>query len=202
MKIEVTAETRAKIEDVVKQRYAAAAQSPEGRFRFPIGKAGLRGLGYDERILSTLPDEILASFCGVGQPFVLDRIEQGESILDIGCGAGIDTMIAAIMVGPQGQATGIDLVPEMVQRAWQNLKMTSLKNVHFEVGSGENLPFPNESFNRVISNGAFNLIPDKAKALQEAFRVLKHTGKFMIADQVLSEGILSSAADIVETWAT
>ena len=133
-------------------------------------------MGYDQSILRILPDEVLAFYCGVGQPFILDQIKPGESVLDVGCGTGVDTIIAAIMVGPQGKTVGIDFVPEMVQRAKQNLQITQLHNVSFELGSGENLPFASESFDCVISNGAYNLIPDKTKALQEAFRVLKRAG--------------------------
>jgi len=105
------------------------------------------------------------------------------------------------MVGPQGKTIGLDFVPEMVQRAKQNLQITKLQNVSFELGSGEELPFANESFDCVISNGAYNLIPDKAKALQEALRVLKSAGKLMIADQVLSGGFPSSPMEMVAMWA-
>ncbi len=201
MKNGFTDDDRKKIEDGIRQRYAKAARSPEGHFRYPTGKAGLEALGYDRSILRILPDEVLASYCGVGQPFILDQIKPGESVLDIGCGAGVDTIIAAIIVGPQGKTVGIDFVPEMVQRAKQNLQFTQLQNVSFELGSGENLPFASEDFDCVISNGAYNLIPDKAKALQEAFRVLKRAGRFMIADQVLSGGLPSSPMEMVETWA-
>jgi len=201
MKNGFTDEDRKKIGEGIRQRYAKAALSPEGHFRYPTGKAGLESLGYDRSVLKILPDEVLASYCGVGQPFILDRIKLGESVLDIGCGAGVDTIIAAIMVGPQGKITGIDFVPEMVQRAKQNLQLTQLQNVSFELGSGENLAFANESFDCVISNGAYNLIPDKAKALQEAFRVLKRAGRFMIADQVLTGGLPSCPTEMVETWA-
>ncbi|SPJ15895.1 Methyltransferase type 11 [Syntrophobacter sp. SbD2] len=201
MKNGFTDEDRKKIEDGIRQRYAKAAQSPKGHFRYPTGKAGLEALGYDRSILRILPDEVLASYCGVGQPFILDQINPGESVLDVGCGAGVDTIIAGIMVGPQGKTVGIDLVPEMVQRAKQNLQITQLHNVSFELGSGENLPFASEGFDCVISNGAYNLIPDKAKALQEAFRVLKHAGRFMIADQVLSGGLPSNPMEMVKTWA-
>ncbi len=201
MKSGFTDDDRKKIEDGIRQRYARAAQSPEGHFRYPTGKAGLEALGYDQSILRILPDEVLASYCGVGQPFILDQIKPGESVLDIGCGAGVDTIIAAIMVGPQGKTIGIDFVPEMVQRARQNLQITQLRNVCFELGSGEALPFASESFDCVISNGAYNLIPDKAKALQEAFRVLKRAGRLMIADQVLSGGLPSNPMEMVETWA-
>ncbi len=201
MKNGFTDEDRKKIGEGIRQRYAKAAQSPEGHFRFPTGKAGLEALGYDQDVLRILPDEVLASYCGVGQPFILDKIKPGESVLDIGCGAGVDTLIAAITVGPQGKTTGIDFVPEMVQRAKRNLQITQLQNVTFVLGSGENLPFPNESFDCVISNGAYNLIPDKSKALREAFRVLKRAGRFMIADEVLSGGLPSSPMEMVETWA-
>jgi SAM-dependent methyltransferase len=201
MKNGFTDEERKKIEDGVRQRYAKAAQSPQGHFRFPTGKEGLEALGYDQSILRILPDEVLASYCGVGQPFILDQIKPGESVLDIGCGAGVDTIIAAIMVGPRGKAIGIDFVPEMVQRAKQNLQITQFQNVSFGLGSGEDLPFASESFDCVISNAAYNLIPDKTIALQEAFRVLKRAGRFMIADQVLSGGLPSSPMAMVETWA-
>ena len=201
MKNGFTDEDRKKIGEGIRQRYAKAAQSPEGHFRFPTGKAGLEALGYDRSVLRILPDQVLASYCGVGQPFILDQVKPGESVLDIGCGAGVDTIIAAIMVGPQGKTVGIDLVPDMVKRAKQNLQLTRLQNVSFELASGEALPFASERFDCVISNGAFNLIPDKAKALQEAFRVLKRGGKFMVADQVLKEGLPFCPAAMVETWA-
>ncbi len=201
MKNGFTDEDRKKIGEGIRQRYAKAAQSPEGHFHYPTGKAGLEALGYEQSVLGILPDEILASYCGVGQPFLLGQIKLGESVLDIGCGAGVDTIIAATMVGPQGKTVGIDFVPEMVQRAKQNLQITQLKNVSFELGSGEDLPFASESFDCVISNGAYNLIPDKTKALQEAFRVLKRAGRFMIADQVLSVGSPSGPMAMVETWA-
>jgi SAM-dependent methyltransferase len=201
MEDRITAEDKSKIEDGIRQRYAKAAQSPEGRFRFPTGKVALAKLGYDPVLLKSLPDEVLDFFCGVGNPFVLDRINQGDVVLDVGCGAGVDTLIAATIVGQEGKAVGLDFVSEMVQRAKENLRVTKLHNVSFELGSGENLPFGSQTFDYVISNGVFNLIPDKINALREAFRVLKHGGKFMIADQSLSGQLPWSPAEMVQTWA-
>ena len=105
------------------------------------------------------------------------------------------------MVGPEGRVTGIDLIPEMLKRARTNLEKTSLKNVTFQEGSAEQLPFPDGTFDVVISNGVFNLIPDKAKALREVFRVLKSSGRFLLADQILMGDMPADTESMVENWA-
>ena len=127
-----------------------------------------------------------AAYCGVGNPFTLGPIHPGDTILDIGCGAGVDSIIAALMVGPSGSVTGVDLVPEMLERAKENARLVGAANVTFLEASAEELPFPDNSFDVVISNGVFNLVVDKAKALGEVYRVLKPGGRFMLADQVLA----------------
>ncbi len=143
----------------------------------------------------------MASYCGVGNPFTLGPIHKGGAVLDIGCGGGIDTFFAALMVGPEGKAVGIDMIPEMLARARENLRDTPLTNVTFQEASAENLPFLDESFDVVISNGVFNLIPDKAKAVGEAFRVLKPGGRLMIADQVLTGEVPKETKTRVDNWA-
>lgn len=195
--------TEAEIERItegIRQKYAKVAVSPEGNFRYPVGRAGLEGQGYDPEIIKSLPEDVAASFCGVGNPFLLGEIHEGDHVLDIGCGAGVDTLIAAMMTGSTGKAVGIDLVPNMLDRARSNLAKTSLKNVQFLESSGEILPFENDTFDVVISNGAFNLIPDKTKALQEVFRVLKPNGRFMIADQVLIGETPNDTKSMLATW--
>ena len=169
----------------IRKKYKKVAKKPDGLFKYPTGKAGLDALQYDPGIIRALPETVIDSYCGVGNPFTLGAINEGEAVLDIGCGSGIDILFAAKMTGPAGKAVGIDLIPEMLQRAEENLKMAELDNVIFEESSADKLSFPDESFDVVISNGAFNLISDKAKALKEVLRVLKPRGRLMIADQIL-----------------
>ncbi len=197
----LTSEDRERIKEGITEKYVKVAISPEGNFKYPTGRAGLEAQNYDPEILNALSEEVLASYCGVGNPFSLASIRRGEKVLDIGCGAGVDSIIAATMAGPEGKVVGVDLIPEMLEQARENLKKTSLENVTFQEASAEELPFPEETFNVAISNGVFNLVPDKEMALKEVIRVLKPDGRFLIADQVLTTSQPADAKSMVETWA-
>ena len=186
MENELTCQDKQRIEESIRQKYLKAAVSPEGLFQYPTGRAGLQALDYAPDMVRDLPEAVAASYCGVGNPFILGPIREGEAILDIGCGAGVDSIIAAGLVGPSGSVTGIDVVPEMLARASENARLAGLANVAFRESSAEQLPFPDNSFDLVISNGVFNLVVDKVQALGEVFRVLKPAGRFMLADQVLA----------------
>jgi len=201
MKTDLTADDRKKIEEGIRGKYAKVAISPQGLFSYPTGRAGLEALKYDPDMLGTLPEAALESFCGVGNPFCLGEIVEGESILDIGCGGGVDTMIAATMTGPTGRAVGTDTSPEMVARARKNLCETNLNNVSFHESSVEDLSFPDQDFHVVISNGVFNLVPDKTKALKEVFRVMKPGGRLMMADQVLTGHLSEDINARIDNWA-
>jgi len=201
MKNQLTSQDRKRIEEGIRGKYTKVSDSPEGLFQYPTGRAGLEALNYDSELIQALPDSAVASYCGVGNPFTLGVIRKGEAVLDIGCGAGIDTIVAAMMVGPAGIVAGIDMVPEMLARARENLRMTDLKNVIFEEAYGEKLPFADGGFDVVISNGVFNLIPDKAKALSEVVRVLKPGGRLMMADQILVGELPSEIKARVASWA-
>jgi len=196
-----TPEDRKRIKKGITGKYRKVAVNPEGSFNYPTGRAGLEGQNYDSEILKAIPEEVLAFYCGVGNPFILGPIHEGEKVLDVGCGAGIDSIVAAIIAGPSGKVVGIDLTPEMLDRAKENLRKASLENVTFQKGSAEELPFPKESFDVVISNGVFNLVPDKARALREVFRVLKPNGRFMMADQALASAQAPDKSSMVENWA-
>ncbi len=172
------------IKEKLKEKYDKAALNPRGLFPYPVGRDGLKALDYDMDLVNKLDPEITRFFCGVGNPFSLGKIRWGDRILDIGCGGGVDTLIAALMAGPDGRAVGIEIVESMYERACSNLRLSGLMNVRFFHGSAENLPFKENSFDIIISNGAFNLIMNKEQGLKEAIRVLKPGGRFMISDQI------------------
>lgn len=169
------------------KKYERVAASPEGQFHYPTGIEGLRRQGYDAALLARLPDEVLAFFAGVGNPLSLGPVIPGDRVLDIGCGAGVDTLLAALLAGDgaAGSATGIELSPDMLARARDNTARSGIDNVTFHEGSAQELPFADESFDLVISSGVFNLVVDKGRALAEAYRVLQPGGRLQVADQML-----------------
>lgn len=200
METEFSPQEKDKICKGIRKKYKQVAKNPEGLFKYPTGKAGLEALQYDPEVIKALPETVIASFCGVGNPFTLGVVNEGESVLDIGCGAGVDTIFAAKMTGPFGKVVGIDLIPEMLQRAKANLKLVNLNYVTYEEASSDKLSFADENFDVVISNGVFNLVPDKTKALSEVFRVLKPGGRLMIADQVLIGKLTKDRKQIIKSW--
>lgn len=188
------------IEAGIRQKYAEVAKNPEGQFQYPTGRKGLEALQYDQNLIDRLPEAVASSYCGVGNPFSLGKINAGERILDVGCGAGVDAILAAMMAGPDGSAVGVDMVPEMLARAASNRKMTGVQNVSFQNAAGNNLPFPDDSFDVVISNGVINLIPDKEGALTEIHRVLKPGGRLMVADQVAVGSVQTDIQARLANW--
>lgn len=196
----LTAEENERIQSQIREKYRKVSDNPSGLFNYPTGRAGLEILGYDPSVMSDLPDEISQFYCGVGNPFSLGEIKEGETVLDLGCGVGIDAVFAAKAVGSKGVVFGVDLVPEMLDRAQKNVQLLGLNNVSFIVGSVEKLDFPEDSFHVVISNGSINLVPDKKETIAEVFRVLKPNGRLMIADQVLTGQIEKDLKARIDTW--
>lgn len=195
-----TDKDRKKIRKGIAKKYKKVAESPRGLFQYPTGWAGLEALRYNSELINALPEAAADSYCGVGNPFVLGPVNAGEAVLDIGCGSGVDAILAAMMIGSGGKVVGIDVIPEMLQRAWENLSLADLRNITFEEMSVEAMSFRDEEFDVVISNGAFNLVPDKSKALSEVFRVLRPGGRLMVADQVLIGELPKEMKQIIKSW--
>jgi len=157
-------------------------------------------LGYDRELLAEMPDELLQSFCGVGNPFAIETIGKGSTVLDIGCGAGFDLAVACRLVGKRGKVYGVDLTREMVDRAGRNLAALKLGNQEVHLVSSEQLPFGDADIDVVISNGVINLSPNKARLFTEIFRVLKPGGRLQFADIILSRALPPHLRASVESW--
>jgi SAM-dependent methyltransferase len=173
----------------VKERFARVARSPGQEKKFPVGPESARKLGYDPTEIDTLPPPMTESFCGVGNPLGLGEVRPGQTVLDLGSGAGLDSLLAARRLGPTGKVLGLDLCPQMVEKARRNADLLGLHNVQFLRGEIEKLPLPDASVDVAISNGVFNLCPDKPAVLAEAFRVLRPRGRLQMADILLHEGV-------------
>lgn len=200
MKTQLTDQDALHIDAGIQEKYGHVAQGPAGHFTYPTGQEGLEKLGYDMDIVNNLPPATVAAYCGVGNPFSLGAIKEGQFVLDIGCGAGIDLLIAAQIVGPKGRVVGIDMVAAMLDRAQEHIKLAAADHTCVQKGSAEELEFPDNTFDVVISNGVFNLVLDKTKALSEVLRVLKPGGRLMIADQVMIGTQVKDIKTRVATW--
>jgi len=169
----------------VKDRFRSVAMKPDQERKFPVGPESAKKLGYDPCEVDALPSAVTESFCGVGNPFSMGEPQPGQTILDLGCGAGFDTLLAARRVGTTGMIIGVDMTPEMIAKARTNAEKMGPANVEFFLGEIEDLPLPDASVDLVISNGVFNLCSDKPRVLGEVFRVLKPGGRLQMADILL-----------------
>lgn len=188
------------VREAVRKKYAEVAQSAEGRFSYPTGRQGALALGYAASIIESLPDDVLASFCGVGNPFALGPIKGGAAVLDVGCGAGFDMIVASRLVGRGGKVCGIDMTPEMVERARANLQRSGVTDAQVDVSGAESIPYPDASFDVVISNGVVNLSPAKEEVFREIYRVLRPDGRLQFADIVVNQALPPEVANSLEAW--
>jgi SAM-dependent methyltransferase len=180
--------------------YTDVAACPMKGFHFHTGRLLADRLGYPADRVAALPDSVVESFAGVGNPFTLGEPKPGETVLDLGSGAGFDILQAAQMVGPKGRAIGVDMTPAMLEKAGRNAASLSLDNAEFRKGYLEEMPVDDDSVDLVISNGVLNLCPDKPAVLAEAFRVLKPGGRLQISDIVVSREVPDDAKANVTLW--
>jgi SAM-dependent methyltransferase len=185
----------------VQAMYARVATAPDGAFHFHRGRdfAATR-LGYDANELAALPVDVTASFAGVGNPHAIEPIAEGAVVLDIGCGAGTDLLLAARRVGPRGRAIGVDMTEAMRTRAAAGAATCGLINVEVRDGDATGLPVDDRSIDVVISNGVLNLVPDKRRAVAEIARVLKPGGRVQLADITIAELLPDDALRDIDLW--
>jgi arsenite methyltransferase len=184
----------------IKKTYASVSQEPDRDFMFPTGRAWAADLEYPEALLAQVPEGSAESFAGVANPFSLGELEPGERVLDLGCGAGLDSLVAAQMVGPEGSVTGIDMTPEMLTKARAGAEQLGVGNVTFVEGEVERLPFPDESFDVAISNGVIDLVPDKDAVFAELQRVLVPGGRIQIADVTIQQPVSEAGKRDIDLW--
>jgi SAM-dependent methyltransferase len=185
----------------IQRTYSAVSGEPDRDFMFPTGRAWAQDLDYPAELLERVPDASCESFAGVANPFALGPLGTGEDVLDVGCGAGMDTLIAAQMVGPTGSVTGIDMTPEMAAKARRSVTEIGIDTVTIVEGSAERLPFADASFDVVISNGVIDLIPDKDAVFSEIVRVLRPGGRIQLADVTIQRPVSEEGKRNIDLWA-
>jgi len=201
MAIEVQGLDVALLRSEIQRTYADVSTQPDQKFIFPTGRAWAQDLGYPQDLLARVPEASCESFAGVANPFSMGALQPGEDVLDVGCGAGMDSLVAAQMVGASGSVTGIDMTPEMVAKARGSIAEMGLGNVMIVEGSAEHLPFDDASFDVVISNGVIDLIPDKDAVFSEITRVLRPGGRIQLADVTIQNPVSEESKRDIDLWA-
>ena len=188
------------LRSAVQKEYAEVADHPEKGYHFHTGRPLAQMLNYDEALLDGVPETALASFAGTGNPFSLGEPQPGERVVDVGSGAGFDSLIAARLVGPEGQVIGVDMTPAMLAKARGAARDSGLTQVEFREGYAESLPVPDGWADVVISNGVVNLCPNKSAAFGEMIRVLKPGGRLQIADIMIQRPISEAGKQKIDLW--
>jgi SAM-dependent methyltransferase len=188
------------LREEIRKNYADVSTDRDKDYIFPTGRAWAQELGYPEPELSLVPDATVESFAGVANHWPLGSIEPGETVLDLGCGAGTDLLIAAQMTGPGGRVIGVDMTPTMLERARASAREMGLANVELHESLIEALPLEDGSVDVVISNGVIDLVPDKDAVLDEIDRVLRPGGRLQIADVIIHHEVSEDARKRIDLW--
>jgi arsenite methyltransferase len=188
------------LREEIRKTYTDVSTAPEREFIFPTGRAWAQELGYPEPELARVPDATVESFAGVANHWTLGRIEPRSVVLDLGCGAGSDVLIAAQMTGPDGRAIGVDMTATMLDRARASAAKMGLSNVELHESLIEALPLDDASVDVVISNGVIDLVPDKDAVFDEIDRVLRPGGRLQLADVVIHHEVAEDARSRIDLW--
>jgi len=185
----------------VSNLYTRVVAEPNGAFHFHRGPGyAAEFLGYDPEELATLPAETTRAFAGIGNPHRIGPISAGETVLDIGCGAGMDLLLAGRRVGPRGRAIGVDMTDAMVERARASARAAGLAHVEVYKGDATSLPVESASVDVVISNGVLNLVPEKQRAFDEIARILRPGGRLQVADILLDMELSEDLRRNIDLW--
>jgi SAM-dependent methyltransferase len=188
------------LREEIRKEYREVAAHPDKGFHFHTGRNLAKIVEYREEWLSAVPEDVLASFAGTGNPFSMGEMKAGEKVVDLGCGAGIDSFIAASQVGPTGSVVAIDMTPEMLDKGKRAAAQAGLRQLEFKLGYLEQIPLPDQWADVVISNGVVNLCPDKSVAFQEIHRVLKPGGRIQIGDILVGRPVSAAGKKKIELW--
>ncbi len=199
--VAIVSHKREAIQRAVREMYTAVATMPDQEYHFPTGRKACTLVGYPSDHLAGLPEAALESFAGVGYPFAADVIREGDHVLDIGSGSGTDALICARLVGKNGKVYGLDMTDGMRKKLRSTASAAGIENLEIIEGDAESIPLPDQSVDVVTSNGVINLIPDKARAIAEIFRVLKPGGRLQIADIALARPVAERFRQDPEMWA-
>jgi arsenite methyltransferase len=184
----------------IRREYELVASQPEHGFHFHTGRPLARMLGYSAIETDDLPDAVIESFAGVGNPFIFGQAQSGQTVVEIGSGAGFDAVLAARQVGSSGRVIGVDMTPAMLEKARANASALHLGHLEFREGYAEALPLDDASADVVISNGVINLSPDKSAVFHEIERVLRPGGRLQMADIALEKAVPQSAKENIDLW--
>src|SRR4051794_25470779 len=188
------------LREEIRKTYGDVSTAPEQKFIFPTGREWAQELGYPEPELARVPDATVESFAGVANHWALGRVEPGSVVLDLGCGAGTDLLVAAQMTGTGGRVIGVDMTPAMLERARVSADELGLGNVELHESLIESLPLEDASVDVVISNGVIDLVPDKAAVFDEIDRVLRPGGRLQLADVVIHHEVSEDARKRIDLW--
>ena len=188
------------LREEIQKEYSVVATNPEKEFHFHTGRRLAGVLEYDEEMINSLPEIGIESFAGTGNPFAMGRLNAGENVVDVGSGAGFDSLLAARMVGPEGRVIGVEMMEAMLEKARSAAEAAGITNVEFKQGLAERLPVEEGWADVVISNGVINLCMDKLRAFSQLFRALKPGGRLQIADIIVQKAVPDSAKQKIDLW--